>query len=471
MRTRYARGLAAAVLLIAGLSAAAPVFADAIPPRTGGSFGTTPQSDQRTPIVTEVPIPVAGTVPGSTADRINDYLTSGKVEDVAQYIGIIYNFLISVAGMVAAVMMVVAGFQYLTSAGDSGKIGAAKSRMANALIGLVLALGAYTILNTINPRLLQLKLPDMRAVTTELFTLPWCEDIKVPVTPFGDKVTCGYAGKYMQGNSEQICIYAGACRALRISEDTTDVGETPDDDEKNGMYATCLQRSDVQAQKVKEELQKDKNAKFAECLYCADMTAAKAKSMGFDTETSCRAWMNAFDSVPAAIKDAAANERAGRSDIKDGFFHVCYPRTIKSVDFGGHHYTNAVYGQSQGCMGAPIFCYNVTRNVDCTACSSGGDDNLSGCEGYDEEPSPSFAGSLTSEGYAKARYTYDEDGMEEYPVHLGTLCASNPCLNFHDPTDKMPFAKGCKSGNGIIFAAQRVVRHGDIGAIDDCRNQ
>lgn len=443
-------------VFVAGAAVIAPAFAQPVQaPTSGGSLGTRPgQGDTRTPIITEVPIPVpAETLTPGSEDRFRtSYLTSGRVEDVAQYIGIIYNFLISIVGFVASIAMVIGGFQYLTSAGDAGKIGAAKSKIANALIGMVLALGAYTILNTINPRLLQLQLPDVRAVTTELFTLPWCNDLTVAVTPFGNGTGCGAAGKYMQGNSEQVCIYSGDCRAKRYSEDTTDVGETPNDDEKNGMYATCVQRANVQLPEVKSALAKDPNTKFAECLYCADMTNAKAKSLGFTVESACTAWMNAFDSVPAGIKDAAASAQSGGKPIKDGFFHVCYPRT-----------------GNQGCMGAPIFCYDVTRNEDCTAC---GDSVTNGCEGYDEAPSPSFAGSLDAQGFAKARYTYDEDGMEEYPVHLGTLCASNPCANFVDPdSGKTPFAKGCKSGNGIVFAAQRVVRHGDIGSVDDCRNQ
>jgi len=452
-------------VLIAGLGAVMPAFAQpAQAPTSGGSLGTRPgQTDERAPIITEVPVPIAGTVPGSTAERAADYLATGRVEDLAQYIGIIYNFLISIVGVVAAVAMIIGGFQYLTSAGDAGKIGAAKGKMANAFIGLILALGAYTILNTINPALLSLTVPDFRKVKTEIFMLPWCDDLTLPVTPVGDGTSCGFVGKYMQGNSEHVCIYSGSCRAQRVSEDTTDVGETPDDDEKNGLYKTCVQVANVETKTVMDAIALNKNKKFAECLYCADMTNARAKDMGFSVENACLAWMIAFDSVPQSIKDAAATQHHGKV-VKDGFFHVCYPRTSLVKKTG-----NRDLAGSAGCMGAPIFCYDVTRNEDCTAC---GDSVNNGCEGYDEAPSPSFAGSLDANGYAKPRYTYDEDGMEEYPVHLGTLCASNPCREYVDPeSGGKPFFKGCKSGNGITYAAQRIVRHGDIGAIDDCRNQ
>lgn len=76
---------------------------------------------------------------------------------LAQYVGGAYTFLLSIAGLIAAVMMVVGGFQYVTSGGDKGKVGEGKKKIINALTGLVLALGSYTILYSINPDLVEFK--------------------------------------------------------------------------------------------------------------------------------------------------------------------------------------------------------------------------------------------------------------------------------------------------------------------------
>lgn len=92
---------------------------------------------------------------------------------IAQYIAGAYTFLVSIAGLLAAVMMVTGGFQYVTAAGDKGKLGAAKKRITNAFIGLLLALGSYTILYTINPDLVRfdgLQLTDIRTVLIPLET-------------------------------------------------------------------------------------------------------------------------------------------------------------------------------------------------------------------------------------------------------------------------------------------------------------
>jgi len=86
---------------------------------------------------------------------------------LSQYIGGVYTFLISIVGLVAAVAMIVGGFQYVTSAGDKSKIGAAKTRISNALIGMVLAFGSYAILFAINPNLVNFDGLKVVAVKTE----------------------------------------------------------------------------------------------------------------------------------------------------------------------------------------------------------------------------------------------------------------------------------------------------------------
>jgi hypothetical protein len=84
--------------------------------------------------------------------------TNGKV-DVASgfgsYLNSIIRLVIGLIGVLAVVMLVVGGIQYMVSSGG-GEKGGAKERMQNALFGLVLALSAYTILNTINPNLVTL---------------------------------------------------------------------------------------------------------------------------------------------------------------------------------------------------------------------------------------------------------------------------------------------------------------------------
>lgn len=91
------------------------------------------------------------------------------VQDLGQYLSILYNYLIGVAGVLATVMIVVGGFRWLLAAGDPGKIGAAKETIGSAVIGLALALGSFLLLNTINPQLVELRLPYIPKVKQERF--------------------------------------------------------------------------------------------------------------------------------------------------------------------------------------------------------------------------------------------------------------------------------------------------------------
>jgi hypothetical protein len=72
------------------------------------------------------------------------------------------NFLIwwafRLAGVLAFVMIVYAGFQYLTSGGNTAQQKDAQERIMNAIIGLVLLFAFYIILHTINPNILKTSL-------------------------------------------------------------------------------------------------------------------------------------------------------------------------------------------------------------------------------------------------------------------------------------------------------------------------
>lgn len=81
-----------------------------------------------------------------------------EIAGLQKYIVVIYKFLIGAAGILAGIMITIAGFEWLTAAGDSGKIKHARERIMKALLGLVLTLGSYTILYTINPALISLQL-------------------------------------------------------------------------------------------------------------------------------------------------------------------------------------------------------------------------------------------------------------------------------------------------------------------------
>lgn len=72
-----------------------------------------------------------------------------------------YEWGISLGGLAVFVILVIAGFQYLTSAGNAAKMSDAMGRIRSASFGLILLLGSVLLLNTINPQLTQLRIPQL----------------------------------------------------------------------------------------------------------------------------------------------------------------------------------------------------------------------------------------------------------------------------------------------------------------------
>lgn len=89
------------------------------------------------------------------------------VQSPAQYITNIYRFSLGAAAITALAVIIFGAVEYAVSAGNPARISDAKSRIFNALWGLVLLFGAYLILNTINPELVILREPELIPITQE----------------------------------------------------------------------------------------------------------------------------------------------------------------------------------------------------------------------------------------------------------------------------------------------------------------
>lgn len=80
-----------------------------------------------------------------------------SVEDLGEYIRIFYEFFVTSAGVLAAAMIVIGGYKWITAMGNPSIISGAKEIILSAIFGLLLALTSYLILNAINPSITSLK--------------------------------------------------------------------------------------------------------------------------------------------------------------------------------------------------------------------------------------------------------------------------------------------------------------------------
>lgn len=78
---------------------------------------------------------------------------------LTSYLSGIYNFLISIVGILAMAVIIYGGMRYLTSAGNTASMEDAKETIWSAVYGLALALGSWLLINVVNPDILVLKNP------------------------------------------------------------------------------------------------------------------------------------------------------------------------------------------------------------------------------------------------------------------------------------------------------------------------
>ncbi len=98
-------------------------------------------------------------IPGFSGFSLPEKTVDGSsvaVNFIAEYINAIYGWIIAAAALVAVVMMMLGGLQYVMSRGKSKYIEKAKTRITNAITGLVLLLAAYNIASLIDPNTINL---------------------------------------------------------------------------------------------------------------------------------------------------------------------------------------------------------------------------------------------------------------------------------------------------------------------------
>lgn len=94
-----------------------------------------------------------------------------QVNGLPDYINIAYRYMVTIVLVVAIVMVVYGGFRYLVGA-SMGDIQAGKKIIQDAIVGMLIVLGAYTILSTVN-----------QATTVLSFKSPAtinCQDLAIP---------------------------------------------------------------------------------------------------------------------------------------------------------------------------------------------------------------------------------------------------------------------------------------------------
>jgi hypothetical protein len=161
-------------------------------------------------------------------EGIPGIIKAGEKPDFNQYVSGVYKFGLWAVGIAALLMLSIGAFMYLTSAGNNAAMGSAKGVIVDAIIGLILALVAWLLLNIINPDLVHPKgitgIAPTTSSTTEVPTmLP--PMIISPASKGGSK-----AVSLAQTMLAQVCIYdqtkRNGCTGVPGYTDCSDLVDT-----------------------------------------------------------------------------------------------------------------------------------------------------------------------------------------------------------------------------------------------------
>ncbi len=86
--------------------------------------------------------------------------------DIGSYLVAFYQFFISAIAIMAVVVIMFAGFRWMTAQGNQERVSKAKETLWGAVIGVFLALISWVVLNFIDPNIKNLSLPDINSFMT-----------------------------------------------------------------------------------------------------------------------------------------------------------------------------------------------------------------------------------------------------------------------------------------------------------------
>ncbi len=113
----------------------------------------------------------------------------GKNEfsNIGEFLQYIYQYGFIIASIIAVIIIIIAGLQWTVSGGNSATIESAKTRIKGAIIGLIILALSYTILQTINPRTVNLRLPQIWLINPAELTPKYCNQTTVDLAFFKEQ--------------------------------------------------------------------------------------------------------------------------------------------------------------------------------------------------------------------------------------------------------------------------------------------
>ena len=100
-------------------------------------------------------------LPGSASAQVSEGINTATTSEMKGksidgdkgLIKTVVNVLLWAVGILSVIMIIFSGFRYITSAGDASKTKSAQSTLIYSIVGLIVAIMAYAIVNMVTNRL------------------------------------------------------------------------------------------------------------------------------------------------------------------------------------------------------------------------------------------------------------------------------------------------------------------------------
>lgn len=360
-----------------------------------------------------------------------------EVSDFGDYINAIVKWMLGIGFVIVVVLIMVGGLQYVLGAASPDLVKKGKTRMTNAIQGFVLLLCSYVILYSVNPYLVNMKIPQYPMIKrVDLIENAKCED---------------FIDEYKLQNSEG-----------------KDVKSLPASERLCGKSATIVSKNDggsvIGANTCDFKTCEDKTkgclgtGANAKCLKCSEVVPAPS--------------IEPSSEVCGTLKPADTNFLTGENkDVKipltvNQCFYTHDPTVILTGQeevtavavIGG---TTAISGGLGGIAAvgtlAPMAKKLISgacaeMNLNCNVVRAAGKE---GCGAYDDAP---VISAMTANDPSKIEnFFYPRFGITWSDYNLKMLCEANPCgVKFYNKdggvVDNVPQTNVCRMNPGLDYS-------------------
>lgn len=207
-----------------------------------------------------------------TTDLAGSSITfDNSTKPLGEFIKKVYAYGVGITAILATVVLMIGGFQWIIAGGSGEKIGEAKAWITAALSGLVLALSSYMILELVNPNLVNFSIKSIKVI----------EEIKAPELVYssggGTNVMTTNLTTYDPLLKAAATKYGVDCNLLKAVMYSESSGIPREGPERNGEKAQGLMQMMPSTGKgigfTKDDLQNNAKNLEAGAKYLRDMTA------------------------------------------------------------------------------------------------------------------------------------------------------------------------------------------------------